>query len=86
MWGFNLNLASIIVAFLAFYLYFAVSFDFSSLYGQFCNFFLDIEVVLKHFPWFLSGTIAWLIFSRIVLSKAIVTRRFRTYNKKSMGY
>ena len=58
-------MASIVVAFVAFYLYFAVSFDFGAIYGQLCNLVLDIEVSLKHFPWFLTGTIAWRIFSHI---------------------
>ena len=65
IWIINLNVASIIVAFIAYYLYFAVTFKVTTLYGQVCNLLLDIELVLKHFPWFLTGTIAWLIFNHI---------------------
>lgn len=84
IWAFNLNLTSIFVAFIAFYLYFAVSFDFRSIYGQFCNLFLDIEVVLKHFPWFLSGTIAWLIFSR--MREKIALRILRHHEARDCGF
>ena len=65
IWIMNLNVASIIVAFIAYYLYFAVTFKVTTLYGQVCNLFLDVELVLKHFPWFLTGTITWLIFNHI---------------------
>ena len=65
IWLINLNIASIIVAFVAYYLYFAVTFKLTTLYGQFCNLILDLELVLKQLPWFLTGTIAWLIFNRI---------------------
>ncbi|MBE5739232.1 MAG: hypothetical protein E7349_00070 [Clostridiales bacterium] len=65
IWALNFNLASMIVAFVAYYLYFSVSFDVKSLYGQVCNLILDTGLVLKHFPWFITGTVAWLIFNHI---------------------
>ena len=37
IWALNFNLASMIVAFVAYYLYFSVSFDVKSLYGQVCK-------------------------------------------------
>ena len=61
----SLNVASIAVAFVAYYLYFAVTFEITTLYGQVCNLVLDIELVLKQFPWFLTGTIAWWIFNKV---------------------
>ena len=84
VWAFNLNLVSIVVAFIAFYLYFAVSFNFSSLYGQVCKLVLDIEVVLKHFPWVLSGTIAWIIFVRI--REKIALRILRYHEARDCGF
>ena len=84
IWGFNLNLASIVVAFIAFYLYFAVSFDFGAIYGQFCNLFLDIEVVLKHFPWFLTGTIGWAIFSK--MREKIALQILRYHEARDCGF
>ena len=65
IWIINLNIASIIVAFVAYYLYFAVTFKLTTLYGQFCNLILDLELVLKQLPWFLTGTVSWLIFNRM---------------------
>ena len=65
IWLINLNIASIIVAFVAYYLYFAVTFKLTTLYGQFCNLILDLELVLKQLPWFLTGTVAWCIFNRM---------------------
>lgn len=47
LWVFNLNFASIIIAFFAYYFYFAVSFDIASLYTQFVNLFTDLKVVTQ---------------------------------------
>ena len=65
IWIMSLNVASILVAFVAYYLYFSVTFKVTTLYGQVCNLFLDIGLVLKQFPWFLTGTIAWWLFNRM---------------------
>ena len=65
IWLGNLNFLSIIVAFIGYYLYFSVSFDVASLYPQVVAFLKDLLLVLRYFPWFLTGTIAWLIFKRI---------------------
>jgi hypothetical protein len=65
IWLGNLNFLSIIVSFIAYYLYFSVSFDVASLYPQVVTFAKDLLLVFRYFPWFLTGTIAWLIFKRI---------------------
>ena len=65
IWLGNLNFLSIVVAFIAYYLYFSVSFDIGSLYPQGVTLLKDILLVLKFFPWFLTGMITWLIFKRI---------------------
>ena len=65
IWAMNLNLASIIVAFIAYYLYFAVTFKVTTLYRQVCKLVLDVLLVLRQFPWFLTGTIAWWIFNKV---------------------
>ena len=65
IWLMNLNLMSIIVAFVAYYMYFAVTFKVLTLYGQVCKLVLDIALVLRQFPWFLTGTITWWIFNKI---------------------
>lgn len=65
IWFVNINFASILVAFISYYFYFAVSFDIPSLYPQFVNLLKDLLLVLRYFPWFLTGTIVWIIFIRI---------------------
>ncbi len=65
IWLANINFLSIIVAFLSYYFYFVASFDFTSIYPQVINLFKDLLLVLRHFPWCITGTIVWLIFKRI---------------------
>ena len=71
IWLGNVNFLSIFVAFISYYFYFAVSFDVLSLYPQFINLLKDLLLVIRHFPWFISGTIAWIIFCRIRENRAI---------------
>ena len=65
IWLANVNFLSISIAFLSYYFYFAVSFDIPSLYPQVVNLLKDLLLVIRYFPWVLSGTIAWIIFSHI---------------------
>lgn len=44
MFLFSLNFASIIIGFLAYYFYFAMSYDFSTMYIQFVKLFVDLKV------------------------------------------
>ena len=53
IWLMSLNLMSIIVAFVAYYLYFSVSCDFLGLYGQFVKLILDLEVAVTTVPMWL---------------------------------
>ena len=46
LWAIQLNLASIIVAFFAYYFYFCVSFQFDTIYTQICKLFIDLQVFL----------------------------------------
>ena len=50
IWVFHLNLASIVVAFLAWYFYFSVSFAFDSIYTQFVKLVIDLQPVFTHIP------------------------------------
>ena len=65
IWLGNLNFLSILVAFFAYYFYFAISFDIVSLYPRVVTLLKDLLLVVKFFPWFLMGMIAWLIFKCI---------------------
>ena len=63
-WAFNLNLASIIVAFFAYYFYFAVTFRFETMYLQFCKLFIDLKVALEVFPKWSLITLGYILFDR----------------------
>ena len=65
IWLTNVNFVSIIVAFISYYFYFAVSFDIPSLYPQIINLFKDILLVLRYFPYVITGTLVWIIFVHI---------------------
>ena len=64
IWVFNLNFATIIIEFFAYYFYFAMSFDFGSIYTQFVKLFIDLQVVIKYVPFWTLLIICWLIFER----------------------
>ena len=65
IWLVNVNFVSILVAFISYYFYFAVSFDIPSLYPQIINLFKDILLILRYFPYMITGTLAWIIFVHI---------------------
>ena len=52
------------IEFIAYYLYFAVSYNITTLYGQICKLVVDLQVVLKHFPWWSLGGVGWILFCR----------------------
>lgn len=65
IWFFNFNIITIIIEFLAFYLYFVISFDFINLYRQFYKLFCDLSVIIAFIPlpvWIIAGLI---IFDKI---------------------
>ncbi|MCD7729844.1 MAG: hypothetical protein LUI60_08080, partial [Clostridia bacterium] len=81
---FHFNLATIIVEFVAFYLYFAVSYDFGAIYVQLCKLIIDLQAVLKHFPWHTLFTIAWLLFCR--WRKKLAKNKLRHLEAKNCGF
>ena len=76
IWFGNINFLSIIVAFFSYYLYFSASFEIASIYPQIINLFKDLLLVIRHFPWIITGALAWIIFKRIreKLGKAVLQR------------
>ena len=48
-WLLNTNLMSVIVDFIAYYLFFVSVFEFSGLYDQFAKLFVDLQVIIKYF-------------------------------------
>ena len=64
IWFFNLNFASIIISFFAYYFYFAVSFDIRSIYIQIVKLFIDLQIVVKYVPFWTLFIFGWLVFER----------------------
>ena len=84
LWGFHLNLASIVMAFFAYYFYFVLSFDVGNLYVQVCKLFIDLQVIFRYFPWWSVATVAWLIFNR--WRKNIALNRLRHFEARNCGF
>lgn len=65
LWLYNFNGFTILIEFIAFYLYFIISFDIISIYRQVYKLFLDISVPFKAVPvW------AWVIIAVVILEAA----------------
>ena len=62
IWLMNLNIMSIIVAFVSYYLYFSVSCDVLGLYGQFVKLILDLEIAVTTIPKWIAIILAYRIF------------------------
>ncbi len=84
MWVFHLNLATIIVAFIAYYLYFSVSFRFGTIYVQFCKLFIDLQIIFKTFPWWTLSMFAYYLFDRF--RKGIGQMQLRRMEARNCGF
>lgn len=84
LWGFHLNLASIVMAFFAYYFYFVLSFDVANLYVQVCKLLIDLQVIFRYFPWWSIVTVCWLLFNR--WRKKIALNRLRHYEARNCGF
>ena len=84
IWGFNLNFATVITEFFAFYFYFAVSFDFKAIYTQIVKLFIDLQVIVKHVPLWIILIFVWLIFER--WRKNFATAKLRRMENANRGF
>ncbi len=84
VWVFHFNLASIFMGFLAYYFYFAVSFDLTTVYPQFCKLFIDVQIPFKYFPYWSLLFVAWRLFQR--WRRRIALGRLRHYEAKNCGF
>ena len=84
LWVFHLNAASIVMGFFAYYFYFVLSFDVAGLYVQVCKLFIDLQVIFRHFPWWSTVTITWLLFNR--WRKRIALNRLRHFEARNCGF
>lgn len=63
IWSWNFRIATIVIEFIAFYLYFAISFDFLSIYTQVIKLLLDLSVMLTTVPLPIWIIVAYMIFN-----------------------
>lgn len=84
LWAFHLNLASIVMAFFAYYFYFVLSFDVAGLYVQLCKLLIDLQVIFRHFPWWSIATVCWLLFNR--WRKNMALNRLRHFEARNCGF
>ncbi|MCL2061162.1 MAG: hypothetical protein FWH03_00860 [Firmicutes bacterium] len=84
LWVLNLNLASIAVAALAYYFYFAMSFNIGSLYVQIVKLFTDLGIFFKAIPWGCWVIVGWLLFCRFRVKIALM--RLRHMEAKNCGF
>ena len=84
MWILHLNFASIIIAFFAYYFYFAVSFDVGSIYTQLVKMVLDLQPFFRFFPWWSLVIFAYVLFERF--RKKVALNKLRKYEAKNCGF
>ena len=84
IWAFNLNAASIVMGFLAYYFYFVLSFDVANLYVQVCKLLIDLQVIFRHFPWWCIAFACWLLFDH--WRKCIAQNRLRHFEARNCGF
>lgn len=84
LWTFNLNIASIIIAFFAYYFYFAVTFDFGSFYVQFVKAVMDLQVIVKYVPFWAICIVAWFGFEH--WRKNLALAKLRRMEMSNRGF
>ena len=84
IWVFNLNFATVITEFFAFYFYFAVSFDFKAIYTQIVKLFIDLQVAAKSVPLWIILIFVWLIFER--WRKNLALAKLRRMENANRGF
>ena len=80
----HLNLASILFAFLAYYFYFAITFDLGTLYTQFVKLFIDLKTPFIYFPYWTLLFLVYPLFNRF--RRRIALGRLRHYEAKNCGF
>lgn len=84
VWGLSLNLATICFGILAFYFYFAASFDLVSIYTNLVRLFSDLRPFFSFLPWWVYPIVALFVFDRI--RKNIAIDRLRHMEMRNRGF
>ena len=80
----HLNLVSIVIAFLAFYFYFAVSFDVPSVFVQVYKLVADLQVFFRTVPLWVFAFLAYPVFCR--RREKIALGRLRHFEARNCGF
>lgn len=84
LWIFHFNLASIAMAFFAYYFYFAISFEVSTIYTQVCKLFIDLQTPFLYFPWWGLLFLIYPLFNCWRVKMAL--SRLRHYEARNCGF
>ena len=84
VWVFHLNIASIVIAFVGYYFYFAASIDLLSLYMQVVKLIVDLQVILNTFPlwvWLILAYALWTLWR-----KNMAMRKLHHFEARNCGF
>lgn len=84
MWAFHLNIASIVIEFFAYYFFFSVSFRVDTIYTQFVKLAIDLQPILRFFPWWSLVMAAYCLLYNF--RKKIALNRLRHFEAKNCGF
>lgn len=84
LWLFYFNAGAIILEFLAYYLYFVISFDFASIYRQVYKLFIDLAVLFTSVPVWVLVIIGLVFFD--MFRKNIAYARLNHYEMRNRGF
>lgn len=84
IWALNLNLVSIVIGFLAYYIYFSVSYSFATMYIQVAKFVIDLKVIFVDSPWYLPLPCILYVFERI--RQKIASDRLHHMEARNCGF
>ena len=84
IWVLHLNLATVLVEFLAYYLYFSIVFKFDNTYVQIRKLFIDLQVFFRTVPVWIVFFLALYLFGRF--RKRIANGRLRHFEARNCGF
>ncbi len=80
----HVNLGSIVLEFFAYMFYFVTVFDFTTIYPQIVKLVIDLQVILRYFPWWIITFVLWFLFLRY--RKRIAKNKLRHYEARNCGF
>lgn len=84
IWLFNLNIITILIELLAYYLYFISSFDISSIYIQIFKLLIDLNIMIEFIPGFIWLLIFIFFFHKLRVSRAL--NILNNYEYRNRGF